>query len=374
MMPYALARGVGTSYSVIAPVTGSSRPMRFPRCSVNQILPSGPWAGVGGPGPACGRGYSVNRPVLGSNAAILLPPCSVMYIRPSEAQAIPWGRDSGVGMSHSVNFSVFGSKRPSLFAPISTNQIAPSGAATRQCGAEFGVGMSYSVNSPAGRPAPRAPRKSVLPATPKTAYRAPRIMSSSLRNQAGHVVDQQGRVARILRPEGVQPAVDRPEGRRVDPCGHRDAGYERRTGRIGEVVEIEAGPRPPFRAEHQQLPVGTDLQIAHGVDVRRDDRIHQDRGAGAVQLPDLHGVAGVARAEIPCPSVGVSVCHPEIGAVALRNVVATRGDAQMAARHPQLPEPAHHVHGIERPVVELHPPDVGVSRSSGDNGVDAARR
>src|SRR2546425_6489018 len=119
--------------------------MRFPACSVNQIIPSGPWIGVCGPEPSCGSGYSVKRSVFGSKAAILLPRCSVTYSRASEAQAMPCGRPSAVGTDHSVNLSVRGSNRPSLLAPISANQMRPSGAATRQWGALFGVGMAYST-------------------------------------------------------------------------------------------------------------------------------------------------------------------------------------------------------------------------------------
>src|SRR5574341_2508700 len=367
MMPYALARGVGTSYSVIAPVTGSSRPMRFPRCSVNQILPSGPWIGVWGPDPACGRGYSVNRPVLGSNAAILLPPCSVMYNRPSEAQAIPWGRDSGVGSSHSVNFSVFGSNRPSLLAPISANQIMPSGAATRPCGAEFGVGISYSVREPV-----------VHMASPLASRTATIFIVALLewvsRYQARHVVDQQGGAAGVLGAEGVQPPVDRPERGGVHARRNHDVRDVRRPRGVRQAVEVESGRAPALGAEHQEAAVGAHLHVAHGGDVRRDDRVRQHRGAANQELPHLHRVTRIPVAEHAAPGtgVGVAVGHPQVGAVALGNVVATTRDAQRAVGNAELPEPAQHVDGIEGAVVQLDAPDVGVPRAPGGNGVDPA--
>src|SRR3972149_1257977 len=104
--------------------------MRLPRCSVNQMAPSGPSIGVCGPAPGLGTGYSVKRSVFGSNAAILFPACSEMYSRPSAAHAIPWGRELSVGSGHSVNRSVLGSNRPSWLAPISTKHNRAAGAAT----------------------------------------------------------------------------------------------------------------------------------------------------------------------------------------------------------------------------------------------------
>ncbi len=41
------------SYSRIAPVAGSSLPMRSPLCSVNQSVPSAAWMTVCGPLPLC---------------------------------------------------------------------------------------------------------------------------------------------------------------------------------------------------------------------------------------------------------------------------------------------------------------------------------
>src|SRR5207245_2468472 len=77
---------------------------------------------------------------------------------------------------------------------------------------------------------------------------------------------------------------------------------------------------------------------------------------------------------VPGARVGVSAEDPAIGAVAGRLVVAAAGDAERAAVRIQLPQPAQHVDGIERAVVEVDAPGVGVALAADTQAVDEAAR
>ena len=75
------APAVGVGNSVIAPVLGMIRAIRFAVCSVNQTLPSGPAVICCGPAFAVGMSNSVTPPAVVTRATWFDPP-SVIHIPP----------------------------------------------------------------------------------------------------------------------------------------------------------------------------------------------------------------------------------------------------------------------------------------------------
>src|SRR5579863_5947839 len=129
---------------------GVMRPMAFdPPVSANHRLPSGP-ATIAPGLPPDGTGNSVMVPV-GVMRPILRPSFSVNQTLPSGPFAIPHALLIGVGMAHSVNVPV-GVTCPILL-PVpfcSVNQRLPSGPVVMPYGPPFAVGTMYSVNIPPG--------------------------------------------------------------------------------------------------------------------------------------------------------------------------------------------------------------------------------
>src|SRR5262245_13734168 len=119
--------------------------MRFPCCSVNHRLPSGPEVISAGKPPDVGTGNSVTVPVMVIRP-ILLTPASVNQRLLSGPTAIPaTSCVTPVGSSVIVPDGVI---RPILPELYSTNQTFPAGPATIPNGSELAVGTGYSVIVP----------------------------------------------------------------------------------------------------------------------------------------------------------------------------------------------------------------------------------
>ena len=84
---------------------GVMRPIRLPRCSENQKLPSDPIVMIRGELPGCGRSNSLSPEPSGSMRPMRLPAASVNHSVPSGAMAIVVGPLPGLGSGNSLNRS-----------------------------------------------------------------------------------------------------------------------------------------------------------------------------------------------------------------------------------------------------------------------------
>src|SRR3954463_3352955 len=144
-MPYGRDFAVGGVSSLMSPVLGSRRPMRFAFCTVNHSVPFLSNTIVCG-SPACGSGilYSVTSPVFGLSLPTSAPVLPVYQMLPALSSTRPWGPECAVFSGYSFTLPVFGSTRPSTLAIWPVYQSEPSFAASGSCGREPGVAASHA--------------------------------------------------------------------------------------------------------------------------------------------------------------------------------------------------------------------------------------
>src|SRR5262249_3532744 len=89
--------------------------------------------------------YSVTAPVLGSSLPTSAPVLPVYQMLPSASSTRPWGPEWGVLSAYSLKRPARGSSRPSTLAIWPVYQRDPSFAASGSCGRDPGVGTCHSL-------------------------------------------------------------------------------------------------------------------------------------------------------------------------------------------------------------------------------------